>query len=526
MSAASTATAAAGVREDAAASLWTRAAVVAGRLNRAHGDLVEIAAELVEGDLWGDGGFKSPSHWLVVRTGLSPSQAEGIVRIANRRSELTDMAAALTAGQLSVGQAAVVARHARADHQAGIAAFAANATVPQLRRALSKSVFLDPDAVDADVVDPDRADGSPTGATSGAADQSEDTAEQVIDDEEPPVDPLTALRKAESRRQQDRACAKPELSMYYDEIGRFHLHYSAPAEVGALVEQAVKEAKDALFTSAEARAAGGASGDGVAEHSGTPGNHPTTSRTGDPAGTREARGTAADHQGSDGPAMERPTHADAMAEIAARSLASVESTSRAAHYRVYIHLDTGGSWVGGGGAITPAMAARFSCDGTIQPLWETDGRPVSVGRDQRIVPARTRRLIEDRDRGCRYPGCTTTRFVEIHHLDHWSDGGPTDYHRQVSLCPFHHDAHHRGDVTITGDPTLPDGLHVTNRYGLPIRPPTATELAQPSGSAADDRDGLPYDSPAGGPMYARDVEFVPDAHQTWCRPALHLLRAD
>ena len=153
-------------------------------------------------------------------------------------------------------------------------------------------------------------------------------------------------------------------------------------------------------------------------------------------------------------------------------MSTISSTSRASHYRVYLHLDTNGGWVNGGGAITPRMAARFSCDGTVTPLWETEGRPVSVGRDRRILPARTRRLIEDRDRGCRIPGCSATRFVEIHHLDHWADGGATDYDTQVSLCPFHHDAHHRGDITVTGDPTRPDGLTVTNRHGLPIRPPT------------------------------------------------------
>ena len=89
----------------------------------------------------------------------------------------------------------------------------------------------------------------------------------------------------------------------------------------------------------------------------------------------------------------------------------------------------------------------------------------------RILPDRTRRLITDRDRGCRFPGCPTTRFVEIHHLNPWADGGPTDEHNQASLCTIHHDAIDRGDYTITGDPTHPDGLTVTNRYGLPIRPP-------------------------------------------------------
>lgn len=166
-------------------------------------------------------------------------------------------------------------------------------------------------------------------------------------------------------------------------------------------------------------------------------------------------------------------------EMARRSLASVTSTSRSAHYRVYLHLSTEGAWVGGGHAIPLRLLGPFLSDGVLQPVWETEGRPVSVGRRMRILPARTRRLIEDRDRGCRFPGCTATGFVEIHHLDAWADGGRTDEDRQVSLCTIHHDGVDRGDYTITGDPTRPDGLVVINRYGLPIKPPTPTELSAP-----------------------------------------------
>ena len=36
---------------------------------------------------------------------------------------------------------------------------------------------------------------------------------------------------------------------------------------------------------------------------------------------------------------------------------------------------------------------------------ERDGVPFSVGRTRRVVPERTRRVIERRDRGCRVPGC-------------------------------------------------------------------------------------------------------------------------
>ena len=69
--------------------------------------------------------------------------------------------------------------------------------------------------------------------------------------------------------------------------------------------------------------------------------------------------------------------------------------------------------------------------------------PFSIGRTQHIVPDRTRRIIQRRDRGCRVPGCDS-RFVEIHHIVHWNQGGPTDTWNLVSLCPRHHTLHHQG----------------------------------------------------------------------------------
>ena len=95
-----------------------------------------------------------------------------------------------------------------------------------------------------------------------------------------------------------RACARPELAMHYDVDGRFQLRYSAPATVGALVEQALKEAKDALFLAASGRA-------------------PARRR---PSGAAGFHGIAA---------TDRPTHADALEELAQRSLSSVTSIGRA-----------------------------------------------------------------------------------------------------------------------------------------------------------------------------------------------------
>src|SRR5690242_6132546 len=124
-------------RDEVHHDLWTRTAEVAGRLNRVQGELVDLAAQVIEGGHWGDGGFRSAEHYFVVRAGLSPSHARDVVAIARRRVELPDATDALREGSLSLDQAAVVAHHAPATHQASAAEFARKATVPQLRRALS-----------------------------------------------------------------------------------------------------------------------------------------------------------------------------------------------------------------------------------------------------------------------------------------------------------------------------------------------------------------------------------------------------
>ena len=75
-------------RDEVQRDLWTRTAEAAGRLNRAQGELVDLAAEVIEGGHWGDGGFRSPEHYFVVRAGLSPAHARDVVAIATRQREL------------------------------------------------------------------------------------------------------------------------------------------------------------------------------------------------------------------------------------------------------------------------------------------------------------------------------------------------------------------------------------------------------------------------------------------------------
>ena len=131
------------VRDEAIDRLHSRLAVVCTTLARAHAELVEITADALAGEGWAEGGVRSPEHWLVVRAGLSPARAREIVTLARRRDELPDTIELLSAGRLGIDQAAVVARHVPARFGRSVVELAELATVPQLRRCLSRYDFSD-----------------------------------------------------------------------------------------------------------------------------------------------------------------------------------------------------------------------------------------------------------------------------------------------------------------------------------------------------------------------------------------------
>jgi uncharacterized protein DUF222/HNH endonuclease len=120
-----------------------------------------------------------------------------------------------------------------------------------------------------------------------------------------------------------------------------------------------------------------------------------------------------------------------------------------------------------GPAIAAESARRFSCDASVVTLVEdADGEPLNVGRKTRTVSAPLRRLLTARDKGCRFPGCCNARYIDMHHVKHWANGGETKPSNLVSLCRFHHRAVHEGgfDVQVLDDGALrfvrPDGRPV------------------------------------------------------------------
>jgi Domain of unknown function (DUF222)/HNH endonuclease len=146
-----------------------------------------------------------------------------------------------------------------------------------------------------------------------------------------------------------------------------------------------------------------------------------------------------------------------------------------------------------GPLLTDAERQYLTCDATCEVWFERDGQPIGAGRATRTVNRRLRRALEHRHRSCAVPGCGATRGLHAHHIQHWEDGGPTELTNLVLLCPYHHRAHHRGVITITGPA---DHLIVTDSSGRPLNagslarppnlaPPAVPPCPGPTGERAD-----------------------------------------
>ncbi len=216
----------------------------------------------------------------------------------------------------------------------------------------------------------------------------------------------------------------PRVGFSQGDDGRWSLTANLNAVDGALIETALQEARDRAFNSAE-----------------------------DPDERR------------------RLSWADALVALARRSLdhadadtASGRPTDRTlVHYHYELgHLYTEGSTQ----PLPDALRRQILCDTDLVGIGFRNGRPVDVGRQTRVIGRRLRRLILRRDRCCVIPGCGATRGLEIHHLIHWENGGPTDSNNLVALCKAHHRSHHHGLVHINGDPYK--GLSFTNANGAPL----------------------------------------------------------
>jgi hypothetical protein len=133
---------------------------------------------------------------------------------------------------------------------------------------------------------------------------------------------------------------------------------------------------------------------------------------------------------------------------------SDEAKKSSDNYLVNIHVDQSALAGGVGRSSVPIETVkRLCCDGKAVVMTETkDGEPLSIGRKSRVVPKGIERAVRSRDKNtCRFPGCCNKRFVDIHHIEHWANGGETAVEQLMLLCSKHHTLVHEGGFRIEKD---------------------------------------------------------------------------
>lgn len=154
----------------------------------------------------------------------------------------------------------------------------------------------------------------------------------------------------------------------------------------------------------------------------------------------------------------RTKRADALELLAESFLQNgAAALSGGDRHQIVVHVDVetlqtgcaGRCEIEHGTHLAAETARRLACDSSVVAIVEDEhGEPLNIGRKTRSIPPALQRALRSRDKGCRFPGCCNTRYVDAHHIHHWANGGETKLSNLVTLCRFHHRSVHEGKVQI------------------------------------------------------------------------------
>jgi hypothetical protein len=264
------------------------------------------------------------------------------------------------------------------------------------------------------------------------------------------LEKVVRLFRGALRASTESACelhARRELTHVWNDDGSLTIEARLPPEEGALVLAALKAAEAAP-----------AHPEDFSAETSSPPEPPAAHRADALVAMARSALASGDAAGCDGERCEVSVHVD---------------VSSLADDRIHERCE-----LSDGPVIAPETARRLSCDGSIVRIIERDGRPLSVGRRTRAVPAPLRRALRSRDDGCRFPGCTHRRFLHAHHIHHWARGGPTELDNLIQLCSYHHRLVHEGGFCVEGAGKR--GVRFRRPDGRPI--PEASAGARSRGS--------------------------------------------
>src|SRR6516225_3501271 len=231
---------------------------------------------------------------------------------------------------------------------------------------------------------------------------------------------------------------------------------------------------------------------------------------GDPRGEVSAETPAADAPAAPAPAVRTCSDlADGLAAVAESFLAGkVAGADDAEVYQVVVHAgtdvltqpaappgeaagvsaetpargdpaDPARCHVEDGSALSVSTAQMLSCTAALSWMRHDRGAVLALGRRRRKPNAAIRRAARERDHcRCRFPGCESRR-VDLHHVQHWINGGRTDLENLISLCAYHHKLVHDRGYLIAAPPPGGGAVAFYRPDGSPL--PSSPLLPEPDG---------------------------------------------
>jgi hypothetical protein len=373
-----------------------------GQITAATHQFLELVAEFDRSNGWMGAGMTSCAQWLNLHCGIGEVAAREKLRVAHALEKLPQINQAFRNGQVSYSKARAMTRVATKENEATLLTIARHGTASHVERTVRQFRRLER---------------------------------------------LEAAEVAAERFRQR------SVRFRMDEDDSMLIQARLPAEVGELVIKAIERAAELV----------------EADQQVEPGE-PDFSF--DSVARRRAEGLrllAEQFLASAGQSSEEPS------EKPSEKPSRKPSGQSANPYQVVVHIDQrllngnvnandGQCELEDGAALAVETARRLACDSSLVGIVEdASGHPLTVGRKTRAIPQAIRRALKARDGGCRFPGCTHTRFTEGHHVEHWANGGETSLSNLVTLCHFHHHLVHEGGYRVratgTGDFAFarPDG---------------------------------------------------------------------
>ena len=116
---------------------------------------------------------------------------------------------------------------------------------------------------------------------------------------------------------------------------------------------------------------------------------------------------------------------------------------------------------------------------------DDNGLIINTGRQFRLAnAAQVNALMVMWGGQCAAPGCTHTRFIEMHHIEDWADGGHTDLDNLLPLCSACHSLVSEGYIRTVKDGSdihfiYRDGTRfVSENYSMARRRDDAVTMAE------------------------------------------------